>query len=501
MYPDGLVFGLLNTSARIGDDRLYDQLRSLTISWSRYGYSGPIIEAGDVNGIFDKAAARGYRWCLMQSAGHLIGENWYPDHWQRIPMEAAIRKWVQSHEFLVAGPIIGDEEQGFGLDDQCLLVDLKRYESMGRPAFGDGGATEVECIRPVVGTSNGDGEERRVLTPSGARQSRVPRHPGWNLIDATLRGGMPVYDFGPGINRNRFYLDPANPEQLGRFSRYLGSAIKGFGEDRIGLGEIPQRFLRSVLSQVSNAQRGVFLWNLEPYDDVSAPEDFRPPVSTLYSVAAGLKPNIILENLGMDERTRVVFFDYSQKALEVRKLMVEQWDGEDYPSFVRYVLGKHPHPETFYQLWADLTPDSVAWDDVQRMWEAELRKWGGANVLREHWRRYRHLKHEYVPCNLLSDRGELLNRVRREDSAVIWWSNAFFTILSNWLYTIDQRREMYLSWIGELAAKNDRTFIYGSDFNNISVNHVRAGDYLRRLRSENYDYLHPLKVSKCQIRS
>ena len=45
MYPEGLVFGLLNTSDRFRNGQLYEQLRNLTISWSRYGYRGRIIEA------------------------------------------------------------------------------------------------------------------------------------------------------------------------------------------------------------------------------------------------------------------------------------------------------------------------------------------------------------------------------------------------------------------------------------------------------------------------
>jgi hypothetical protein len=243
------------------------------------------------------------------------------------------------------------------------------------------------------------------------------------------------------------------------------------------------------------------LWNFESYGDVATPPtDFHPPLEALYSVAAGFKPNMIVHSLGMDERTRVVFFDYSEKALQIRKLMINEWDGDDYPSFFRYVVKKYPHPDTFYQLWADLNPATIAETDIERMWENEGKKWGGHDVFREHWQRYRRLSHEYVPCNVLNDRAELLSRVRRERSAAIWWSNAFFTTLSNWLFTIAQRQTMYESWIRELAERNPSLLLYGSDCTNISVNHVRAAEYLQQFVNHGHDDLRPLKANKCEIR-
>jgi hypothetical protein len=501
-YPNGLVFGLLSSAKRNGDERLCEHLRSLTISWSRYGYYGRIIESDNLDEILSKSADAGYRWCFVQASGHMIGENWYPRHWNRVPLEVAIKNWIEQRDFLVGATIIGDEDQGYGLDDQCLLVDLQRYIALGRPKFGEPSTAEIECIRPeVFHMAEGSGSMLRYLGPSDHLQRRVPTNRGWKLIDASLRNGLQVHELGEAIEQNLMCLDLVSGDQTDCIRQYIGFGIAAFKGDDAILAPERQRLLRSVDTQVKNARRGVFLWNLESYEDVSvAPRDFERPVSSLYTVAAGLKPNMILRNLGMDEKTRVVFFDYSDEALEVRRMIDTEWNGEDYPDFIRQVFRKHPHPETFYQLWAGLTPDKIAWEDVDRLWQTELERWGGAAAIRDHWQRYRRLEHEYIACNLLADRQPLLDRIRREKNAVIWWSNAFFTVFSNWLYTIDQRREIYLGWVREVAGRNPDLFLYGSDFNNISVNHVRAGAYLSRLTSEGYDYLNPLKVNQCEIR-
>ena len=454
MYPEGLVFGLLNTSDRFRNRQLYEQLRNLTISWSRYGYRGRIIEARSEEAILNEACAAGYRWCLIQSCGHMIGESWHPPHVEFMPLEIALNNWIEKHEFLLTGVLTGVD----GFNDQCLLVDLHHYRACGSPA----------------------------------------RH---DLIPAARRHGIAVHSFPPEIDSCRIYFNPAFCEQSPRFAQYLGSEIARLNGDDLGLGANCYRLLQSIKTQVNNARRGVFLWNVEPYSDVATPpQDFEAPLATLYSVAAGFKPNMIVHSLGMDEQTRVVFFDYSEKALQIRKLIVDEWDGEDYPSFFRYVTKRYPHPDTFYQFWGDLTPDTITEADIEEMWENEGRKWGGHDVLRDHWRRYRQLAHEYVPCNLLSDRGHLLNRIRRERSAAIWWSNAFFTTLGNWLFTIDDRRAIYESWIRELVERNPAMLLYGSDFTNISVNHVRVAEYLKRLSEHGADYLHPLKVNTCEIR-
>ena len=89
----------------------------------------------------------------------------------------------------------------------------------------------------------------------------------------------------------------------------------------------------------------------------------------------------------------------------------------------------------------------------------------------------RALPHEFVLCDLLEDPRPLLERVRSEPAAVIWWSNAFFTIYSNWFFTIAERRQRYVSFINGLAETAPGLYLYGADHMNSSVNSIRADEY------------------------
>jgi hypothetical protein len=311
-----------------------------------------------------------------------------------------------------------------------------------------------------------------------------------------------VYNFDASLDIHRLSLLPEIKAHADEFSRYLDEGIKPYaGGEALPSNGMHRKFLNLIARQVNNVKRGVFLWNVESYEDVrQPPHDFSPPVSTLYSVAAGFKPNMILQTHGFDEETRIVFFDYSPNALEIKKEMRDEWDGDDFPRFVKYLFKKFPAPETFYHFWCDATPEMLQPAELDHYWQDETAKWGGAEVFKEHWRAYRKLKHEYVHCDILTEQSRLLERMDERPGSVIWWSNAFFTVFSNWFHTMAERKKLYDGWIERLAVKCPGIFLYGADYNNISVNCLRAGSYWEAYSRHGGDCLDPLKLHKHEIR-
>ena len=51
---------------------------------------------------------------------------------------------------------------------------------------------------------------------------------------------------------------------------------------------------------------------------------------------------MILHKFGFYDDTEIVFYDYSKQALAFKKLLLKEWDGEDYPSFLDYAVAKIP---------------------------------------------------------------------------------------------------------------------------------------------------------------
>ena len=119
------------------------------------------------------------------------------------------------------------------------------------------------------------------------------------------------------------------------------------------------------------------------------------------------------------------------------------------------------------------------------------------------WQKFRLLDVEYASCNILTENELLLNLINDEENALIWWSNAFFSVYSNWFYSIAQRQNLYRQWISKLARKAPRLILYGSDCNNISVNCYTAqqyGDWLQSTTEAGFDELAPAKLHQHELR-
>lgn len=502
-----LIFGLLDTSESIAAPRVAARLRDLTLSWTRYGYHGDVIEDSTVEGILDRACEAGFKYCLIQAYGHIISEDWSPGHWGVKDFHEAVADRINREDFFVTGFLVGSSTVEWGLDPSCLLVDLEKYDELGRPHFDLDDSAQIG-VRPEPGPSTlYCSAAPRWLEPSAQetsdRRDGTSPLPGRGFIEAGLRHSWKVYNFDDTVLSHSIQLYPADPVAREEFANCLGEGIFAYrAQERLGLTSGQRRFLDGIERQAHGAKHGVFPWNIESYRDViEAAADFAGPVSTLYCVAAGLKPNMILHSHAIDRRTRVVYFDYSPDALEFRRRMLSQWDGMDYPRFIRNIFEQMPAPQTFYHLWSHASPDCVDGRDLDQMWAAELRQWGGADVFQKHWHDYRQLEHEFICGDLVNDPQKVFDRMTDESRAVVWWSNAFFTVHSNWFYSVEERRRRYEAWVHGLAKYCPRASLYGADYNNISVNAVQAAAYAESYSQGDGDVLKPFKVQRCQIRS
>jgi len=383
-------------------------------------------------------------------------------------LPALLAQLATSEDYLVAGCIAGADGAAGGLASRCLLVDVARHAALGSPAFGDGGR---------------------------------------NLVAASLRAGLPVRSLDAALSARTLDIGAKDAGTAAALGRYLGNGIEALrrvnGHTQDPALSVDQReFLDVIARQTGNAQRGVFLWNIEPYADVLADVPDRPRIATLYAVAAGFKPNAILHAHGFDAGTQVVFFDYSERALAVRRHIVEQWNGEDFPGLVRHLVQTFPAPQTYYHLPGDSTPEGIEWRVVEQAWQRELQWWGGAEGFRAHWQAYRKLPHRYVLCNLLDDPSAVLRAMSAgaRPGDVVWWSNAFFTMYGNWFHSPAERQRMYERWMSGVAAASPQALLYGSDYANANVNGITAGDYWSRYQQLTPNHLEPAALHRAEIR-
>ncbi len=463
-----LVVGVLRESDPARDRALWDKLRDLTISWLRFKYRGRVIEESSVNAILDRAVEAGHQYCLVLNVGSIVSHAW------QLGFVRTLEDWCRARDFFIAGQILQQQESACGISSHALLVNLQRYADLSRPAYGDTGKTPVEISLPAAATGV---SIEQSLAPGGKTAMRVPSQPGWSFVSASLAAGIPVERLPAAMTESILNIAPTSAEQAGLLKDTFGMKIASANLETDAFTEGQRKFLTAVQRQVQNSRKGIFVWNFESYDDVVHDAEKQSPISTICTVAAGLKTNWILEARGFNENTRLVYFDYSDQALTFKKLLHSEWNGENYPDFLRYLFTKIQPGEAFYQLWGGFSPENVGWDAVEETWRQEVAKWGGAGVIKDHWRRAQAMNVEYVLCNVLDDPSPLIQRMDNRPNSVIWWSNVFFTFYSNWCYTIEERRAIYNRFLRSVAERSPETLIYGNDYNNIAVTAVPAGQY------------------------
>ncbi len=464
------------------------RLRELTLAWSRYGYHEDIVEAHSVDAALRRVAASDAQYCLLQTAGHVIDEQWYLPHWQREGFYQGMQRLMGIGDFLVAGEWLTSPQGGLSLQTDCLLVDMRRYRVMGQPSFGAADSQTRELLKGQ------ESDPDQLISASSAHQV-ITKNSGWQFIETSFRHGIPVRRFGHAINDCRFNL--ASDKADSTFANLIGQAINKHDFTH-GLTPDQVTFISRIKTQFEDAQKGVFLFNIEPYDDLKKPSN-QPPLDAVFSVAAGFKPYRILQSQGFHAETKVVLFDYSQKALAVRKHIIDHWDGRDFPTFVRHLFKRFPPQEVFYQLWHGVTPDTLDWSDMETLWQQELNRWGGADAFAQQWQTLRALPHQYLHCDLLRNRQSLLDELANHQHSYLWWSNAFFTIFSHWHYRPAERKAQYFDWVAEVARAAPSCQINGADHNNMAVNGLSALEYLDTFNQLGCDELVPQRIRSVDI--
>lgn len=450
-----IAWGLLDVRDRLArldhlDHRdgaeLGERCRELTFAWTRWSWAGRVLEDSDPERLLSRAVECGARYCFVQAAGHLVVERLRPKAAQLPELVDVLIAGLGEH-----GWLIGRLQPGHGLGpclrDSCWLVDLERWSARGRPQL-----RRTSDQRPVLIAALGDGV---VEFPASAR----------------------------ALSRE---LEPERPAHA--------AALRGQPVDPLALTPAVADFVASIDRTLDRSRRGVFVWNVEPYDDLDALDD-DGPLATLHTVAAGFKPNAILRKRGFQSTTEIVFFDYSRAALDFRRRLVEAWDGHDLPAFVSSTLSDGAH----YWLRSTVDDEPPARDELETLWARELDDWGGAREFAAHWAATRRLRHHFVHVDLVRAPEPALATAPRAP-ALVWWSNAFSSVDALWTLRRGARVEAFSRWLEALAACCPDAWLLGADVDNAPIANIRAADYLARSRAWQGGIHEPLRCTSAALR-
>jgi hypothetical protein len=450
----------LNKNYVVGiyDDRImstnmseHEKFKEITEFFTRFKYFGPIIVKNSVNEVLDEALSYDVDYCIVQSVGHIIKDGAFFKH---------IEKYIKDMNFFVTGHIMDKETENsqnpkgkgyYGLHKQCILVNLKYYEKFDKPVFGDKEASKEEQVAKALRHAADIHDDYTPLTlrPTSETSVCTPLVDGWNFINKSLENDLTVYNFHPKIRESKVYLYP--------------------NKSAADL----ERQLSWINNIVNYAPTCVFFWNTETYADLKYIK-IQTPIKKLYAVAASFKPNMILNTFDFEESTEVVYYDYSKQALAFKKMLLQNWDGEDYPKFLRWAKSKYQINET-----GGIRTENETYEDL---WEREIKWWGSEKAIKDHWDRYKKLKHSYINLDICVNPEKLTSLVTSEESSVIWWSNAFHTVGAHYLRGLQGVTDCYNKWIDQLHDQNPNLWIMGKDYLDLPIEGGTLKEYVNERR-------------------
>ena len=421
--------------------------KEITEFFTRFKYFGPIIVKNSINEVLDEALTHEVDYCIVQSVGHIIKDAEF---------FIFIDQWIKRQDFFITGHIMDKNKKNlnnpnghtgyYGLHKQCMLVNLRYYEKFDKPVFGEKSSKEETLAKAKRHVKDiHDDYTPLSLAPTEELTVCTPLVDGWNFINTSLANDLTVYNFHPKIRGHKQYIYPTT-----------------------SAAELEHQ-LSWITDIVNYAQRCVFFWNTENYLDLKY-VNIEKPLKRLYAVAASFKPNMILHTYGFTDDCEVVYYDYSKPALAFKKLLLKEWNGEDYPRFLDYAQRKYRIDETGGNETQILSR--------KQLWEREVSWWGSEQVIKEHWDRYKELKHSFVHMDVCVEPEKVTSLITPDNESVIWWSNAFHTVGAQYTRGLSSVKTCYETWIKQIEQKNPDIWILGKDYLDRPIEGDKLKDYL-----------------------
>jgi hypothetical protein len=401
----------------------------------------------------DAALAAGNKdFCLIQNPGHIF----YGYDQLSFDMNATLDQC----EFMTGH--IMDRGGYFYLHDQCLLVNRRAWEKLGKPKFGQPEVGQKEVALPHRSAENvHDNYTPLFLEPTGKQITvNAKLGYGWNAISAGLNGGLKVLNWPQAIRKAKrhcyaYYGDTKE------WIKALADVTAAPATQDAQLERI-LNFLRNTPDKVG-ADKKVFVFNSEGDADIPNLK-YSKGVDRAFVLASGFKANRLLESVGFHGGTEVVTYDYSAPALALRQRAIETWDGRDYGAF--FLGAQADIAKQFGQviyLPAPLLKDAAS---INAEFQREMGSvFTSAEHWLAHWQKFKTLKHSFVEVDVLRDHDgvEAMLETHAKGNAVLWLSDMFNSPNAIGKFDWYRRKKAFAVVTDTLAAKTESYLILGGE--------------------------------------
>lgn len=390
------------------------------------------LEGDDIDDIIESAAREG-DWLYLCAYGYRSFNH---------QLVNTVVDFAIENNYSIIGHILHDDPVNdnnfYSLHHQNFLLNLKEWEECGRPNFGNHISTTT--VLPVVIRTekniHDDYTPLEIFSLGETKDYEGPLKEGWNIISEFLKKGKQIGNFPPEIRKHKWHIYPDKEE----LERYLA------GDTEVEITDYNQKVYLDLTS-FDYATNGVYVYNTDSMETKYVKLEKEEVLDTVYAVASGWKPIALLEAATWNDKTRMVYLDYSESALNFKKWLIENWDGKNYNDTINYYI---ENVDNF-------NPLLYNHENLDLEWKRHLEFFGGEANWENLWNKYKKIEHIYLKVNLFGDLTELIDDMKsRTGSNVIWVSNSFYTEACVRNFTPKELNSKYKNFIDSVAGAGCR---------------------------------------------
>lgn len=431
------------------------------------------FEAGiSLGDLLSKAYEKGKTWAVVVTPGTIFKGSFYK----------SVRDILQKadHDIFMFAHLLDRKNRWFGIHPQCFIVNLLLWDRLDRPPLIKK-VTEKTFVSKVIRSPENvhDDYTPLWLMPKNGKTEEIPKIIGWHWIHKALEARLRVENIPSEIREKKLFLYPEQNqesllahleiENLTKKREFIKENTISLNKEKSSkesfwkLSDHQEKVLDYLSVESTGLTRKMFIFNTESVRNTYVEYNLKK-IDAFVGLPAGFFDLHTLYRHGFHEQTQLIYFDVNQKILDFKEKLLDLWNGENYPDFVRVILDKYPEKYSDSLL-------SVIPEEGEEHWQKELKLWNGNSHFSNHLTKVKALPRHFIKMNILENFNpltEILEQIKSKHLS-LWYSNCFnYTpglAHKNWRYgDVKQQGVAFLNHLLRISEKNNLEItVYGED--------------------------------------
>lgn len=405
--------------------------------------------------LLTRCLEQGSTWAFVCTPGLIVKDHFF----------SKARNFLSqlSDDVFIVGHLLDRKERWFGLHPQSFFINLKIWEKLGRPSYGEFSAS-MELPNVLRSEENvHDDYTPLFLRPKDGKDIFHPEVFGWNWVRSAMQSNFQMLNIPTDLREKKQFLYPEQNQavleaRLCQISKPLNEL-----ETISPLSVHQEEVFEQLHIEAFGLDKKLFLFNTEqarsPYQEARIKK-----IDAFVGLPAGFMDMHLVQRHKLNEDAQIIYFDINESMLEIKKELFENWDGLQFPLFFESLEKKRA------DIFANklMTTDK---SDIAKKWGEELVQWGSAAEFKKTYDLIRPLSKKYIQTDIVTSSEKILDVLSefKHKHIALWYSNCFNYTPSlaehQWnMSTLRSAGVIFLNSVNRIAKSNKlKITVYGED--------------------------------------